>query len=44
MPLTRKGKKVLREFKIEYGEKGKGFFYSYIKKFPQRTKLWHNQK
>lgn len=42
MPLTKKGKKILADFKKRYGAvKGEGFFYAYINKFPKRTKSWH---
>lgn len=42
MPLTKKGKKILADFKGRYGFiKGKGFFYAYMRKYPTKTKGWH---
>lgn len=42
MPLTESGKRALRKFIEQYdGEKGTRFFYAYIKKFPRRTREWH---
>jgi hypothetical protein len=44
MPLTKIGKKRLNDFKKEYGKlKGKEVFYSYINKYPKRTKRWHRK-
>lgn len=44
MPLTKKGKSILTNFKKEYGEKGEGYFYAKTKKDPQKTKDWHGKK
>ena len=42
MPLTKKGKEILKSFIKRYnGETGTRFFYAYIKKFPRRTRGWH---
>lgn len=42
MPLTKKGKSILEDFKEQYGEKnGKSFFYAYMKSHPKDTKSWH---
>lgn len=41
MPLTKKGKKVLKEFKLEYGKRGKNIFYAFMKKHPKKTRKWH---
>jgi len=43
MPLTRKGEKMLRKFKREYGDKGEEVFYSYMNKYPSRTRNWHKK-
>lgn len=32
MPLTKRGKKVKKEFKEQYGEKGEAVFYATMKK------------
>lgn len=43
MPLTNSGKKVLRNFKKEYGSiEGEKRFYAYMNNFPKRVKSWHN--
>jgi len=43
MPLTKKGKEILRKFIGRYdSEKGTRFFYAYMKKFPERTRKWHD--
>lgn len=42
MPLTKSGKKTLRNFRKEYGfKKGTGFFYAMMKKYPIRAKKLH---
>ena len=41
MPLTKKGKRVLVNFKKRYGKQGKGVFYAYMKKHPRRVRKWH---
>jgi hypothetical protein len=42
MPLTKKGREKLKEFKTLYGNSlGKNYFYAYMKKYPKKTKLWH---
>jgi len=42
MPLTRKGKEVLRSFKKEYGRRvGRNIFYAYMNKHKHRTKRFH---
>jgi hypothetical protein len=42
MPLTKKGEKILKNMKKNYGAaKGKQVFYSYINKYPGITKSWH---
>ena len=44
MPLTKKGRKVLVNFRTLYGKvKGKRFFYSYMNKHPVKTKTWHKK-
>jgi len=44
MPLTKKGKEALSRFKKRYGEKrGRKIFYSYMNKYPKRTKSWHRK-
>jgi hypothetical protein len=44
MPLNEKGKEALKEFKKEYGQRGKFIFYSYMKRHPLKTKEWHINK
>jgi len=45
MPLTKRGKKVLRKFKREYGKiKGKKVFYAFIRKHPRRASSWHKKR
>jgi hypothetical protein len=41
MPLNDKGKKALKEFEKEYGNRGKFIFFSYMKRHPQKTSSWH---
>jgi len=41
MPLTKKGKKRLSEFKKRYGKRGREVFYRYMNKYPKRTKKWY---
>jgi len=42
MPLTPEGRKALKNFKKQYGEKeGEKYFYAYMNKHPERTKKWH---
>jgi len=42
MPLTNKGKKILKDFKEQYGrEQGKSIFYAYMNENPLDTKEWH---
>lgn len=41
MPLTKLGQKILKQFKLEYGNKGETIFYATIKKNPEKTKSWH---
>jgi len=42
MPLTKKGMKVLRRFKKEYGVKrGTSVFYAYMKSHPLKTHSFH---
>jgi len=42
MPLTVKGRKVLKAFKAEYGKKkGVSIFHATINKKPGQTKSWH---
>lgn len=44
MPLTKTGSKVLKEMEGKYGaEKGKGVFYSSIKKNRPGSKKWHEK-
>lgn len=41
-PLTKRGVKVLRRFKKEYGRyKGKSIFYAIMRKHPIKTRTWH---
>lgn len=45
MPLTKKGKKVLRRFKSEYGKiRGKKVFYAYMNLHPKRTSNLHRKR
>lgn len=45
MPLTSDGRKVLAKFINQYGaEKGKAYFYAYMKKYPERTKSWYEKR
>jgi len=41
MPLTPKGKKIMKGFKSIYGKRAKGVFHAYMKKHPERVRLWH---
>lgn len=41
MPLTSKGKEAFKNFKKRYGIRAREVFYSYMKKYPKRTKSWH---
>lgn len=42
MPLTRKGKEILKGFKKEYGdEQGESIFYAYMNENPFDTEEWH---
>jgi len=41
MPLTKKGKEILKTFKKRYNRRYKQVFYAYINKYPQKTKSWH---
>ena len=43
MPLTESGRRALRKFIEQYdGKEGTRFFYAYMKKFPRRTRGWHD--
>ena len=45
MPLTKSGKKVLRNMKQEYGDKkGKQVFYASINKGKMGSEKWHASK
>jgi hypothetical protein len=45
MPLTKTGKKILKDYKKRYGKKrGKSNFYATINKYPTRTKSWHKMR
>lgn len=45
MPLTKSGKKVLRNMRKEYGaKKGKSVFYASINKKKKGSKKWHGKK
>lgn len=45
MPLTKSGKKVLRNMKEQYGaKKGKPVFYASINKGKAGSKEWHASK
>lgn len=45
MPLTKSGKRMLKDFERQYGKKkGKSYFYAFIKKFPRLAKMWHKVK
>ena len=45
MPLTKSGKKVLKEFKREYGKiRGERVFYAYMKLHPKKTGKFHKRK
>lgn len=45
MPLTKTGKKVLRQMKKEYGKKkGKSVFYASINKKKKGSHKWHKTK
>lgn len=41
-PLTKSGKRIMRGMKKRYGSRGKNIFYATMKKYPERTKKWHN--
>jgi len=42
MTLTLKGKQMLKRFHKKYGvSRGNIVFYSYMSKYPKRTKRWH---
>jgi len=41
MPLTKKGEKILKDFKKRYGKRGEEVFYRYINAHPKITKSWH---
>jgi len=42
MPLTEKGKAILRDFKRQYGDaQGKKYFYAYMQENPKITREWH---
>jgi len=44
MPLTKKGKNILKDFQKQYGDKkGKSYFYAYMEKFPKFARSWHKQ-
>ena len=44
MPLTKTGKKVLRDFIERYGKKkGTEYFYATMVKHPEKTKSWHGK-
>lgn len=45
MPVTKKGKKVLRNMEKEYGaKKGKSVFYASINKGKKGSSKWHGKK
>jgi len=45
MPLTSSGKKTLKKFQEEYGEKeGKSYFYAYMNKNPEKAKKLHKKR
>ena len=45
MPLTPEGRKVLRSYKKEYGDKkGEEVFYASINKGNPGSEKWHNKK
>lgn len=42
MPLTRKGKEILADYRKRYGKyKGEDYFYATMNKNSQRTRKWH---
>jgi len=41
MPLTKKGNRMLRRFKKQYGKRGEEVFYRYMKAHPKITRSWH---
>jgi predicted oxidoreductase len=41
MPLTQAGKKTLRNFQREYGTRGAGIFYAWIRRHPNETYKMH---
>ena len=43
-PLTKSGKKILREFKREYGSRGKSVFYATMRKYPKLSSKWHRKR
>ena len=44
MPLSKAGKKVLKNFQKEYGEKeGKSYFYAKMNKEPSLRKKWEGK-
>lgn len=43
MPLTKRGKQILKEWQKRYKSKGKSFFYAYMRKFPEETETWEKR-
>jgi len=44
MPLSKSGKKVLRNFREEYGDEGERIFYASMAKKKKGSEKWHNNK
>jgi sarcosine oxidase delta subunit len=45
MPLTKEGRKVLKNYQEQYGEeKGKQYFYASINKGTKGSEKWHKGK
>ncbi len=44
MPLTKKGKDILKDFKKQYGDQqGESIFYAYMNENPGDTREWHRK-
>jgi len=45
MPLTKKGREAKENFEERYGkEQGERIFYSYMNKYPKKTKTWERKQ
>lgn len=44
MPLTKKGKDILKDFKKQYGDQqGESIFYAYMNENPKDAREWHRK-